>query len=139
MNRFAARPLLVGGVLLLAIVVVVVIAERMMGAPRGDVEQLALFLAAGGIGSLLVGAAAVNWASRRLSSLRSRLTTVNACVVSAGEPVGFSIVDLEIVPSRSIVNRTTPRHPSRDGIHPRRPGVSVWPQLLRIRWIIVTR
>ena len=50
MSRVAARPLVVGGVLLLAIVVVVVVAERMMGAPRGDVEQLALFLAAGGIG-----------------------------------------------------------------------------------------
>ena len=56
------------------IVVAAVVAERLMGAPRGDVVQLAIFLSVSGIVSLLIGAAAVRWASHRLGSLRNRLT-----------------------------------------------------------------
>jgi signal transduction histidine kinase len=74
MTRAAARPVLVGVVLLLAILVALASAERLIGAPRGDVEQLALFLSVSGIASLVVGAAAVRWTSHRVGSLRSRLT-----------------------------------------------------------------
>jgi DNA-binding response OmpR family regulator/HAMP domain-containing protein len=74
MTRAASRPLVVGLVLLLAIVLAAVVAERLMGAPRGDVVQLAIFLSVSGIASLLIGAAAVLWASHRLGSLRDRLT-----------------------------------------------------------------
>jgi signal transduction histidine kinase len=44
-----------------------------MGAPTMDVLALAVLLPASGIGSLLIGAAAVGWAHGRLPSLRLRL------------------------------------------------------------------
>ncbi|HEY3060242.1 MAG TPA: ATP-binding protein [Chloroflexota bacterium] len=88
MTRGATRPVLVGVVLLLAIVVAVVVAERLMGAPRADVEQLALFLAASGIVSLVIGGAAVTWTRQHLSSLRSRLTVA----FGAGLVVAVAIV-----------------------------------------------
>ena len=45
-----------------------------MGAPRQDLEQLAIFLTVSGLGSLVIGAAAVAWANHRLGSLRTRLS-----------------------------------------------------------------
>jgi len=74
MSRAAARPLLLGLVLLLAIILAAVVAERLMGAPRRDVEQLAIFLTASGLLSLVVGAVVVRWAGQNLGSLRSKLT-----------------------------------------------------------------
>lgn len=68
-----ARPLLLGLVLVLAVVVALVFAQVVMGAPRSDLEQLALLLSISGAGSLLLGAAAVRWGSGRLGSLRLRL------------------------------------------------------------------
>ena len=69
-----ARSVLVGVVLLLAIVAAVLAAERLMGAPQQDLEQLAIFLTVSGLGSLVIGAAAVAWANHRLGSLRTRLS-----------------------------------------------------------------
>jgi signal transduction histidine kinase len=68
-----ARSVLVGVVLLLAVVAALLAAENIMGAPRQDLEQLAIFLTLSGLGSLLIGAAAVAWANHRLGSLRTRL------------------------------------------------------------------
>jgi signal transduction histidine kinase len=68
------RPLLAGVVLVLTVIAALLAAERVMGAPRQDLEQLALFLSLSGLGSLLVGAAAVAWANRHLGSLRTRLS-----------------------------------------------------------------
>jgi signal transduction histidine kinase len=68
-----AGPAVIGGVVLLTVTAALVVAERMMGAPRGDVEQLALFLTGSGLGSMLILLAAVAWASHRLGSLRRRL------------------------------------------------------------------
>jgi signal transduction histidine kinase len=68
-----ASPVFAGVVLLLTIIGALVLAERVMGAPRQDVEQLAVFLSLSGLGSLLVGAGVVAWANIRLGSLRTRL------------------------------------------------------------------
>ncbi len=72
-NTGLAGALLAGVVLLLTIVVALVLAERVMGVPRQDVEQLAVFLALSGLGSLIIGASAVAWANSHLGSLRTRL------------------------------------------------------------------
>src|SRR5205814_6172342 len=48
-------------------------AERVLGAPRNDVEQLAVFLSVSGAVSLLAGGSIVRWAMPRLGSLRSRV------------------------------------------------------------------
>jgi signal transduction histidine kinase len=74
MSPRPGRPLVVAGALLLAIVGVTVFAERVLGAPRREVELLAAFLSASGILSLLVGALAIRWAGRRIPSLHVRLT-----------------------------------------------------------------
>lgn len=71
----AARhaPLLVGGTLLIAIVAALVVAERIVGAPRRDLELLALFLTASGVLSLVFGALVIRWAGSRIGSVRLRL------------------------------------------------------------------
>src|ERR1700694_4673895 len=66
-------PLLVGGTLLVAIVVALVVAERIVGAPRHDLELLALFLTVSGVLSLLLGALVIRWAGGRIGSVRLRL------------------------------------------------------------------
>ncbi len=66
-------PLLVGATLLVAIVAVLVVAERIVGAPRGDLELLATFLTASGVLSLLLGALLIRWAGGRIGSVRVRL------------------------------------------------------------------
>ncbi len=66
-------PLLVGGTLLVAIVVVLVLAERIVGAPRRDLELLAVFMTASGVLSLIVGALVIRWAGNRIGSVRLRL------------------------------------------------------------------
>jgi signal transduction histidine kinase len=66
-------PLLVGATLLVAIVVVLVVAERIVGAPRGDLELLATFLTASGVLSLVLGALLIRWAGGRIGSVRLRL------------------------------------------------------------------
>jgi signal transduction histidine kinase len=66
-------PLLVGGTLLVAIVAVLVVAERIVGAPRGDLELLAVFMTASGVLSLVIGALLIRWAGGRIGSVRLRL------------------------------------------------------------------
>ena len=72
------RPFLVGGTLLLAIVAALAIAEKIFGAPRRDVELLAIFLTASGGVSLVLGALVMRWAGSRVGSLRSRLALAYA-------------------------------------------------------------
>jgi signal transduction histidine kinase len=68
------RPLLVvAAVMALALAGALWFAHSGMGAPAMDVLALALLLPASGIGSLLVGAAAVGWARGNLPSLHLRL------------------------------------------------------------------
>ncbi len=74
MTRTLGGPLVLGAALLLAVIAALIVAERLLGAGRGDIEQLALFLSASGAASLLVGGSVVGWASARLGSLRSRVT-----------------------------------------------------------------
>jgi signal transduction histidine kinase len=64
--------MLAGVVLLLADIGALILAERVMGAPRQDVEQLAVFLTLSGLGSLLIGAVVVAWATTHVSTLRMR-------------------------------------------------------------------
>jgi two-component system sensor histidine kinase BaeS len=71
--RSAQAPLLVAATLSLAIVAVLVFAERMIGAPRRDLELLALFLTGSGVASLLLGALVIYWAGARILSVRLRL------------------------------------------------------------------
>jgi len=66
-------PLLVGGTLLIAIVVALMIADRIVGAPRRDLELLAVFLTASGVLSLVFGALVIRWAGARIGSVRLRL------------------------------------------------------------------
>ena len=66
-------PLLVGATLLVAIVTVLVVAERIVGAPRGDLELLAVFLTLSGVLSLVFGALLMRWAGGRIGSVRLRL------------------------------------------------------------------
>lgn len=66
-------PLLVGATLLVAIVAVLVVAERIVGAPRGDLELLAVFLSASGVLSLVIGALLIRWAGGHIGSVRLRL------------------------------------------------------------------
>jgi signal transduction histidine kinase len=68
------RPALLGAALLVAVFAALIAAERLLGAPRDDLEQLALFLSVSGAASLLVGASIVGWTSTRLRSVRSRVT-----------------------------------------------------------------
>jgi signal transduction histidine kinase len=69
-----ARPLLVvAAVMALALAGALCFAHTGMGAPTMDVLALAVLLPVSGIGSLLVGAAAVGWARGHLPSLRLRL------------------------------------------------------------------
>jgi signal transduction histidine kinase len=66
-------PFIVGGTLLLAIVAALTVAERIFGAPRKDLELLAVFLTASGALSLVLGALAIHWAGNRIGSVRMRL------------------------------------------------------------------
>jgi signal transduction histidine kinase len=61
------------GTLLVAIVAALVVADRILGAPRRDLELLASFLTASGVVSLGIGALAVRWAAGRFGSVRMRL------------------------------------------------------------------
>jgi signal transduction histidine kinase len=72
-SAFGHMPLLVGATLLVAIVAVLVVAERIVGAPRGDLELLAVFLTASGVLSLVLGALLIRWAGGRIGSVRLRL------------------------------------------------------------------
>ena len=86
------RPMLVGAVLVLALAVSLAVMALVMGAPYQDIVQLALFLAVSGAGSLLLGAAAVQWGARRLGSLHLRLALGYGAglVVALGVVVGGS-------------------------------------------------
>jgi signal transduction histidine kinase len=72
--------LLSGALLALAVGVALFVAATAMGAPRGDVEQLAVLLSLSGAASLLAGAVLVRAGGMRLGSLRLRL----ALAYSAG-------------------------------------------------------
>jgi signal transduction histidine kinase len=85
--------LALGATLLIAIVVALVAADRVLGAPRRDLELLAWFLTLSGIVSLALGAAVIGWADSRVGSVRRRLAlaycvgllvaTVNVLTTSA--------------------------------------------------------
>jgi signal transduction histidine kinase len=66
-------PFIVGGTLLLAIVAALTVAERIVGAPRQDLELLAIFMTASGALSLVLGALAIRWAGNRIGSVQMRL------------------------------------------------------------------
>ncbi len=69
-----ARPLVVmAAVLAIALAGALLFARSGMHAPSSDVQALAVLLSVSGIGSLLLGAAAVGWARGNLASLRLRL------------------------------------------------------------------
>ena len=71
-------PFIVGGTLLLAIVAALVAAERIVGAPRRDLELLALFLTVSGVVSLALGALVIQFAGGRIGSMRLRLALASA-------------------------------------------------------------
>jgi signal transduction histidine kinase len=71
-------PFVVGATLLLAIAAALIVAERIVGAPRQDVELLAVFLTASGVGSLALGALVIRWAGSRIGSFRLRLAVAAA-------------------------------------------------------------
>jgi len=66
--------LLVGGTLLVTIAVLLVVADRIVGAPRRDLELLAVFMTASGVLSLALGALVIRWAGGRIGSVRLRLS-----------------------------------------------------------------
>jgi signal transduction histidine kinase len=69
-----ARPLVTMAVVLaIALAGALLFAQSGMQAPSSDVQALAVLLSLSGIGSLLLGAAAVGWARGNLGSLRLRL------------------------------------------------------------------
>jgi signal transduction histidine kinase len=68
----SARPLYVGAALVVGVVAALVYAAAVMGAPRSDVQQIALILSLSGAGSLLASAAIVRWGAGLLGSLRLR-------------------------------------------------------------------
>src|SRR5215212_2899835 len=70
----SARALAVGIVLVLAIAGALIYLDVIMGAPPSDRQQLALFLAVSGGGSLAVGALLVKLARSWFAGLRLRLT-----------------------------------------------------------------
>jgi signal transduction histidine kinase len=72
------RPFIVGGTLLLAIVAALVAAEWIVGAPRRDLQLLAVFLTASGVGSLALGALVIQFAGGRIGSMRLRLALASA-------------------------------------------------------------
>lgn len=65
--------LLLPATLLVAIVFALIAADRVLGAPRRDLELLGWFLSASGVISLLVGAGVIRWAGGRVASVRWRL------------------------------------------------------------------
>jgi len=67
------RTLLLGGTLLLGVLIILLAADRVLGAPRSDLDQLAIILSISGTVSLLLGGVAVRWGGRRVGSLRLRL------------------------------------------------------------------
>jgi two-component system sensor histidine kinase BaeS len=92
-SRALRGPFAVAGTMLLAIVVALVIADRLFGAPRRDLELLALFMTASGVGSLFCGALVIRLAGARIGSVRLRValasgvgllvTVVNVVTTSA--------------------------------------------------------
>jgi two-component system, OmpR family, sensor histidine kinase BaeS len=70
----ASMPLVVSGTLLIALVVALVIAEQIFGAPRRDVELLAIFMTVSGVVSLALGGLVIYWAGSRIGSVRLRLS-----------------------------------------------------------------
>jgi signal transduction histidine kinase len=71
-------PFLVGGTLLAAIVAALIVAERIVGAPRRDIQLLAIFLTLSGVGSLALGALVIRLAGGRIGTLRLRLALASA-------------------------------------------------------------
>jgi signal transduction histidine kinase len=70
---YAPRWLVMAAILLVAIVLALVGADRVLGAPRRDLELLGWFLFASGLISLAAGAVVIRWAGGRVSSVRWRL------------------------------------------------------------------
>ena len=93
------RPLLVGATLLIAIVAVLVVAERIVGAPRRDLELLALFMSVSGVLSLVLGALVIRWAGSRIGSVRARL--------SLAYGVGLLVVLANVLTTSALMFLTT--------------------------------
>jgi signal transduction histidine kinase len=70
-------PFVVVGTLLLAIGLALVVADRILGAPRRDVEVLALVMTSSAVVSLVVGALVIRVAGSRIGSLRLRLAVAS--------------------------------------------------------------
>jgi two-component system sensor histidine kinase BaeS len=70
---FVRNWLALAAVLLVAIVLAMVAADRVLGAPRRDLELLGWFLTASGALSLLLGGGLIRWAGPRVGSVRRRL------------------------------------------------------------------
>ncbi|MDQ6670299.1 MAG: ATP-binding protein [Chloroflexota bacterium] len=93
MNRAVPGPFVVAGTLLLAIVTALMVADVFFGAPRRDLELLALFMTASGVASLVFGALLIRLAGARVGSVRLRvalasgvgllITVVNVLTTSA--------------------------------------------------------
>jgi signal transduction histidine kinase len=65
--------LVMAAILLVAVVLALLGADRVLGAPRRDLELLGLFLSASGVISLIVGAMVIRWAGGRVNSVRWRV------------------------------------------------------------------
>jgi len=94
----STRPLLVGAALVGAVVAALVYAGAVMGAPRKDVEQIAVILSLSGALSLLLSAAILRWGSGRLGSVRLRFALVY------GLGLGVAIVNVYAASSLMFLN-----------------------------------
>jgi signal transduction histidine kinase len=65
--------LVMAAILLVAVVMALVAADRVLGAPRRDLELLGWFLSASGVISLILGAMVIRWAGGRVNSVRWRV------------------------------------------------------------------
>jgi signal transduction histidine kinase len=88
-------PFVVSGTLLVAIIAALVAAERIVGAPRQDLELLAIILTASGVGSLALGALLIRWAGGRIGSVRLRVALASA--------VGLLVAVVNIVTTSALM------------------------------------
>jgi signal transduction histidine kinase len=73
MKGYVPAWLVLAATLLVAIVLALIGADRVLGAPRRDVELLAWFLSASGVLSLVIGAAAIRWSGAWVTTVRRRV------------------------------------------------------------------
>jgi two-component system, OmpR family, sensor histidine kinase SaeS len=70
--------LVLAAILCVAIVLALIGADRVLGAPRRDLELLGWFMSASGLLSLTIGAAAIRWAGTWVTTVRQRLALAYA-------------------------------------------------------------